>query len=163
MQYVEAVAKYGDMPRPWVFLAGGIVDCPDWQAEVVKRLEDLKVGTLLNPRRKNFPIHDPSASYEQIQWERHALWAADIVAFWFSDGPSVQPIVMFEFGHHLARYLLTQLPLLTVGVHPEYKRRTDVLIQLEVAKARKLRPVESIAEHAWGIYQLVKEWTEAKR
>ena len=55
-----------------VFLAGGITGCPDWQSDIVKMLSDTDL-TLLNPRRADFPIGDPDAAFDQIQWEHNAL------------------------------------------------------------------------------------------
>lgn len=51
---------------PSVFLAGGITNCPQWQQEVIDRLQGYEIEcTILNPRRANFPIGDPSAAREQ--------------------------------------------------------------------------------------------------
>lgn len=53
------------------FLAGGITGCPDWQKDIINSFEDsikdnIKNLVLFNPRRENFPIHDPNAANEQI-------------------------------------------------------------------------------------------------
>ena len=63
-----------------VFLAGGITDCPPWQDEVLKQLEEYHCEKLVvfNPRRKHFPINSKLAAEEQIVWEFNALEAADI-------------------------------------------------------------------------------------
>ena len=79
------------------FLAGGITKCPDWQAEVIKEILRLdeedranndEVATdytlvLFNPRRENFPINDPDASRNQIQWEFDALETMDMFSMYF--------------------------------------------------------------------------------
>jgi hypothetical protein len=127
MKYVEALDDYETFPRPWVFLAGGICNCPDWQAEIVKLLSDLDDGTLLNPRRKNFPIHDPGAARKQITWEFNAIKKADIFSMWFCAGPSDQPICMFELGANLWRFT----PI-CIGIEPGYRREQDVRIQMEL-------------------------------
>ena len=45
--------------------AGGISDCPDWQKTATAALDDLDL-TILNPRRSNFPLHDPNAEAAQV-------------------------------------------------------------------------------------------------
>lgn len=132
MKYVEAPNSLKNLERPWVFLAGGITNCEDWQTPMTQELQGkVSKGTILNPRRANFPMGDPSAAEKQIRWEHQALWRADVVAIWFAGGESVQPIVMFEFGGHLARRGLRQLRHLVVGVDPSYSRKADVELQLK--------------------------------
>lgn len=63
-----------------LFLAGGITNCPDWQSEMIEKLSFIKNLTVFNPRRKNFPIHDPKASEEQITWEFNWLKNSDIIS-----------------------------------------------------------------------------------
>jgi hypothetical protein len=126
--YVEAVTDYtGDLPS--VFLAGGITGCPDWQATAFDALADLPVA-VFNPRRKNFPIHDPSASAEQIAWEHRHLQRADVALFWFpASGPVVQPIALYELGRYASLVLEV-----AVGADPAYVRRQDVEIQMQLAR-----------------------------
>lgn len=125
--YVEAPDEYTGV-RSAVFLAGGITDCPDWQADAREMLEGLPV-VVLNPRRANFPIHDPSAAAAQIDWEFRHLRRADVVLFWFPASPSPQPIALYELGFHAS----AGKPL-AVGAEPGYPRRTDVLEQLAHAR-----------------------------
>jgi hypothetical protein len=166
VRYVEAVRDYADAPRPWVFLAGGITDCPDWQQEIRVALGggDLP-GTLLNPRRADFPIHDPNAAVEQITWEFHALNAADVFSMWFSAGPSVQPICMYELGRHLARwehdFAKCRRPgmRVCVGIEPGYLRAQDVLIQTKLVVEQdtpEIAIAASLAEHAENIAAAVR-------
>ena len=49
-----------------LFLGGGITNCPDWQKELIELLKDTPDLVMFNPRRANFPIHDPNAAEEQI-------------------------------------------------------------------------------------------------
>ena len=125
--YVEAPNEY-DGPGPSVFLAGGITGTFDWQADIVARLADLPL-MLLNPRRRNFPIDDPSAARGQIEWEYRHLRRASAVLFWFPS-ETLCPIALFELG---ARTLVPHQPLF-VGTHPDYQRRLDVQIQLRLAR-----------------------------
>jgi len=127
MRYVEAPERYytGDVG---LFLAGGITNCPDWQQEIRELLKDLDI-VIFNPRRKDFPIDDPDAAFDQIKWEFEFLNRADIILFWFSRG-SLNPIVLFEYGKWLSniKIPLTYKPLF-IGIDPEYERRQDVELQ----------------------------------
>lgn len=128
MQYVEAPQKYhGD--AVCVFLAGGIGNCPDWQADATRMLGNTDLA-VLNPRRKHFEVSwTREASEEQIGWEHAALRRADILLFWFPGGASVQPIALFELGYWLARF---DRPMV-IGCSPDYPRIDDVEIQTELA------------------------------
>ena len=130
MKYIEAPERYltGELS---IFLAGGITNCPDWQQEMVKLLKDLDI-VVFNPRRKDFPIGDPKAAYEQIKWEFEFLDRADMILFWFSRG-SLNPIVLFEYGKWLmnTRNKTNYKPIF-VGIDPEYARKQDVHIQTEL-------------------------------
>ncbi|WP_099906338.1 nucleoside 2-deoxyribosyltransferase domain-containing protein [Streptomyces sp. TLI_171] len=130
-RYVEAPERYepaaGDPPA--IFLAGGITDCPDWQAEAAELL--LADGlVVLNPRRSDFPIGDPAAAPAQIAWEyRHLHLPQVLTLFWFP-AEAVQPIALLEFGAALD----TPARPLAVGAHPHYPRRLDVLHQARLAR-----------------------------
>ena len=128
MKYIEAITLYSqeDLGAS-IFLAGGITNCPDWQQDMVGLLSDT-LYTLLNPRRKDFPIGDPNEALEQIAWEHNALRDADEILFWFPDD-TICPIVLYELG----AWSMTQKPIY-VGVHPEYQRRQDVEIQTNLVR-----------------------------
>lgn len=122
MIYVEAPNTYIGTELS-LFLAGGITDCPNWQHELVRSLSNTKLA-LYNPRRANFPIHDPSAANGQIEWEIQYLQKASAISFWFCR-ETLCPIVLYELG------LWSQpggKPIF-VGVDPEYQRKLDVIIQ----------------------------------
>lgn len=122
-RYIEAPDEYTGK-GPAVFLAGGITGCPDWQSEARDLIPCSVV--VLNPRRADFPIHDPSAAAAQIDWEYRHLRRADVVLFWFPDsGPIVQPIALYELGAHAASG-----KRIAVGADPDYIRRADVVLQL---------------------------------
>lgn len=110
-----------------VFLAGGITDCPDWQKEVMQSLYPVDV-VLFNPRRANFPIHDPGASEFQIKWEHEYLRQASAILFWFPC-ETLCPIVLYELG----AWSMTDKKIF-VGVHPDYKRKQDVEIQTRLVR-----------------------------
>jgi hypothetical protein len=119
-------------PTEWrgvhaTFLAGGITGCPDWQSDLIEILS----GTpriLLNPRRPDFPIHDPSASEKQIAWEHRHLRRADHIIFWFC-AATLCPIVLYELG----AWSMTDKPL-TIGIEPGYERERDVRIQTALVR-----------------------------
>lgn len=134
MKYIEALAEFKPNGEngyldgmPSIFLAGGITDCPDWQQELAGYLNSEKV-VLLNPRRKNFPIDDPNASYKQIKWEYDHLRKATVISFWFPK-ETMCPIVLFELG----TWVVSKKPLF-VGLDKEYKREQDVKIQTVLAR-----------------------------
>jgi hypothetical protein len=126
MNYIEAPKIYNGSAKS-VFLAGGISDCPDWHAEVIKTLSPFDV-TLLNPRRINFPMNDPSASTIQIKWEYEHLRKASAILFWFPC-ETLCPITLYELG----AWSMSDKPVF-VGVHPDYQRRQDVEIQTSLAR-----------------------------
>lgn len=128
MKCVEAPEVYTGKSKS-LFLAGGITDCPDWQADLVKLLKHENI-VLLNPRRKNFPIHDPNAALAQIKWEYNHLRKADYISFWFPK-ETLCPIVLYELG----AWSMAHKPIY-VGVHPEYKRKQDVEIQTALARPK---------------------------
>jgi Nucleoside 2-deoxyribosyltransferase like len=105
-----------------LFLAGGISNCPDWQADAGSMLADVE-GWALNPRRGG--VFDPSSAEKQIMWEHKALKIAKAILFWFPK-ETLCPITLYELGVFSQR---KHVPLF-VGVHPEYARKLDVVIQL---------------------------------
>lgn len=135
-----------------LFLAGGISNCPDWQKEVISVLEKVDPSDLVvfNPRRENFPIHDPNAAKEQISWEFKYLNMADIFTMYFCSGESDQPICMYELGRHLHRISKDNgwdniIDHVVVSVEDGYKRKNDVIIQTSLALER---PEEFVSTRA---------------
>jgi hypothetical protein len=135
MNVVTAPGLYAaHLPRPWCFLAGGISNCPDWQSDLIAALAPMDRlrpgvdGTFFNPRAATFDVKDPSATTRQICWEQMAMQQADIIGFWFARG-SDNPIVFFEYGTYLQRYLLTGSPEIVVGCDPDFRRTNDVVMQ----------------------------------
>ena len=112
-----------------LFLAGGITNCPDWQSNMVQLLEPIQNLTVYNPRRKNFPIHDPNAAEEQITWEYNHLRDSDIILFWFSRG-SLNPIVLYELG----RWGNSSDKPIIIGLDEEYERKQDVIVQTMLSR-----------------------------
>lgn len=126
-----------------VFLAGGISGCPQWQDTVIDLLADTSL-TLLNPRRTDFPIGDPAAAEGQIRWEYQHLHYAQAILFWFP-AETLCPITLFELG----RWSGQRKPLF-VGIHPEYKRRQDIEVQLGLERP-DVSPVYSLDDLAASV------------
>jgi hypothetical protein len=84
--------------------------------------------TVFNPRRKNFPIHDPNAALGQIKWEHNRFRESDILSFWFC-AETMCPIALYELG----AWSMTNKPIL-IGMDPGYSRRQDVEIQTELVR-----------------------------
>jgi len=131
MIYIESPNTYTPktlgLSKPKIFLAGGITNCPNWQEDMVKLLEDTDY-ILFNPRRENFPIHDPNAAFEQIKWEHNHLHYAYAILFWFPC-ETICPIVLYELG----AWSMKDKPIF-VGVHPDYQRKQDVEIQTKLVR-----------------------------
>lgn len=128
MIYIEAPNQLhveGDATT--VFLAGGIMGCPDWQSEMVDLLSDTNL-VLMNPRRRDFPMDDPTAAQSQIRWEYNHLRLADRILFWFS-AATLCPIVLYELG----AWSRTNKRLV-VGIEPGYQREQDVRIQTSLVR-----------------------------
>ena len=122
MKYIEAPDIY-NWEEKSLFLAWGISNCPDWQEEYINYFKDTSL-VLLNPRRTNFNVADKSVEIEQITWEHEHLERSDIISFWFWK-ETICPIVLFE----LWKYASSTKDI-CVWVHPEYQRKSDVIIQL---------------------------------
>lgn len=145
MKYIEAPAFYDPSAiHPAVFLAGGITDCPDWQADMVGLLDGLPLTTL-NPRRADFPIGDPADAQIQIAWEHYALRDADIISFWFPY-QTLCPIALYELG----AWSVTGKPI-CIGVHSAYQRKQDVEIQTALA-----RPEVKIVDNLHALADKIK-------
>lgn len=125
MKYIEAPTIYKGNKKS-LFLAGGITNCPDWQADLIKLLKNENI-VLFNPRWKNFPMNSKIAK-KQIKWEFDHLHKATAISFWFCK-ETLCPIVLYELG----AWSKTDKTLF-IGVHPEYKRKIDVEIQTKLIR-----------------------------
>jgi hypothetical protein len=111
-----------------VFMAGGITGTPDWQQELRAMLEDVEGLVLVNPRRAEFDVEDPTLAVTQIGWEFVSLRAADAILFWFPP-QTLCPIVLYELG----AWAGSDKPIV-VGTHPNYARAFDVEIQVGLVR-----------------------------
>lgn len=145
MKYVEAPTTWNGQD-PSVFLAGGISNCPQWQAAMVDLLCDTDL-TVLNPRRADFPIGDPSAAEAQITWEYWHLRRAGVISFWFS-AATLCPIVLYELG----AWSRSSKPI-AVGIEPGYEREQDVRIQTRLVRS-EVKIVDSLEYLAGAVVEL---------
>lgn len=113
-----------------VFLGGGISNCPDWQKEVIRDLQESNwTGTAISPRRSQMFSLQGEIANEQIEWEHAALSFSPTIAFWFPC-ETMCPITLFELGVY-SQQLDKRL---IVGTHPDYARRFDVIKQLSLSR-----------------------------
>ena len=133
MRVIEAPKSWYGEGNSYVFLAGGIVGCPDWQSVVIDGLSLLPDSVMvLNPRRKNFPMGDEYAGRQQINWEFDALSHCDMMTMWFC-AETIQPICMYELGRYVTRSQMGLRPeKICLGVDPAYERRFDVYNQMDL-------------------------------
>jgi hypothetical protein len=131
----EVLPEHLELP---IFLAGGISNCPDWQAQLIAQL-DAPTITLINPRREKYEDSEEVAR-AQIKWEYDAFklvendpfsagannWGS--VLFWFPE-ETLCPITLLELGK-----MTQQRTPIFVGVHPNYARKLDVEVQLQLAR-----------------------------
>ena len=145
MRYVEAPEAY-DGSRRSLFIAGGITGCANWQRSLVDLLQDTAL-VLLNPRRTDFALDDPTAAAVQIAWEHHHLRKATAISFWFP-AETLCPIVLYELG----AWSMTDKRLF-VGTHPAYQRRQDVFLQTGL-----VRPDVSLVLSLPALAAQIRKW-----
>lgn len=146
MKEIKSPEIFENNEMPSIFLAGGITDCYDWQSDMIKLLQNCNVQ-LVNPRRSDFDVTNPNMSEEQIEWEYKNLNIVDAVLFYFPS-ETLCPITLYELGVHA-----TKGTKLFVGCHPEYKRKFDVIKQLEL-----IRPEIVVYETLEELSKIVSEY-----
>lgn len=113
-----------------VFIAGGILGCPNWQNEFIdlftKNCDYNQKVTLFNPRRERFSDVDENEKIKQVCWEYKHLEISDIIVFWFSRG-TVNPITLYELGRWGNSQLSNKKIL--IGIDPEYEKKSSVITQ----------------------------------
>jgi hypothetical protein len=123
-----------------LFLAGSITGVEDWQDAIVETPTFRKVDQngrtnfltisdyfhTFNPRRANYDKLISGIEEEQITWEYHHINnMCENILFWFGK-ETVAPITLYEYGRALLTHNHSKI---WVGMHPEYPRKNDVLIQ----------------------------------
>lgn len=119
-----------------LFIAGSITGTENnnWQSKII----DLKPITfaptirecyhVFNPRRENYDGLIPGEEFRQIHWEYHTLKHCDHILFWFAS-ETLAPITLFELGSALNTHDHSKIH---IGIHPNYARKNDVIIQTEL-------------------------------
>lgn len=159
MRVLTAPSEINIMPNEIsIFLAGGIQKTENWQKSIIESLEESFANAPLvvfNPRRDNFPIHDPSAAFEQISWEYNGLNIADMFSMYFAEGETDQPICMYEYGKWLERKRQSgNWDTIVVSAEPKYRRYQDVIIQTGLVNP--YLPIgRSLEEHKLRITQMI--------
>lgn len=116
-----------------VFLAGGIVNCPNWQANAIAAIGDYYPDALiLNPRRSYFDVSDPRQTDIQMEWEVTNLRKVDVALFWYADADEAQAGVAHELG-----FIGESDQDFVIGVDPRFSRRHLVHAQLRYTWAHR--------------------------
>jgi len=144
MHYIEAPQAYHGN-EPSLFLAGGITGCPDWQKEMVAKLQGLPL-VIFNPRRTHFPQHI-NVDREQIEWEYTYLRKATAISFWFPE-ETLCPITLYELG----AWSMSDKKIF-LGVHPKYQRIVDIKIQTAL-----VRPDITLVQTLDELSQNIRSW-----
>ncbi len=142
-KYIEAPNRiaYHEI-KDWertVFLAGSITGATNWQAEASYQLNPH--FNIFNPRRKGIVNFPPEEDRIQIPWEYDSIEACKIILFYFSS-ETLAPITLFELGKVLRASAYTPWKKVYICIHPDYKRKNDVIIQTELENiefAKKIR------------------------
>jgi len=142
----ETYTKASSQEIP-VFMAGGISNCPDWQAWFPMLVGELDDVILINPRRDDFDTSDPEMTKKQITWEHSHLTRSYAILFWFPE-ETLCPITLYELG----RYASIVKPVF-VGCHPGYQRKADVDIQLSL-----IRPDIIVRDNMADLAQDLRTW-----
>ncbi len=156
MIHIQCPDKY---PTPHcqevrLFLGGAIAmgKAPLWQNDFVQMMSGVE-GCVFNPRRKDYDFNDPTLPRKQIQWEHDHWMIATHRLFWFAK-ESICPITLLELGRWMQidqgsdETIGTQLDHLFVGMDPEYEKRVDVEIQLELEHRQDVTIVYTLADLA---------------
>lgn len=128
---IQAPKKSNTYTTNKLFLAGGISNCPDWQKEFCKKLNQYNGDLIVyNPRRVGDLAKNGSDAEYQIKWEHQYLAYATHMIFWFPE-ESVCPITLFELGKYCELFKNEDAAnQIIVGIHPNYSRKFDLEIQL---------------------------------
>jgi len=141
--YLEAPHYLGDKKidnwQKTVFLAGSITGAENWQNRAASKLIDH--FNIFNPRRADFDTSNKKEERAQIIWEWTLLNIAEIVLFYFSH-ETLAPISLFELGALLEQQKTHSYKKLYICIHPEYKRKNDVIIQTELRNTQFARNIK---------------------
>lgn len=115
--------KVGEFSRISIFLAGGIKNCPNWQEDIIQKINYPVV--IYNPRREIYEEDNLNMLGRQIEWEKEHLKLSNIIIFWFPSD-SICPTSLFELG----LLLNSEDKKLFIGFDPKYERKDAMLFQV---------------------------------
>ena len=146
-----------------LFLAGGITNCRQWQKELINMFKNYQSQhgqlnlTIFNPRRQNFPIDDPNASFEQIKWQFEYIQKSDIFSMFFcGDTNSSQPICFYQLGKQLGLRKNNNFNNIVITAEPQFSRYEDVVIQTQLISNNGLNVFNNLNEHFKQIINVYK-------
>lgn len=111
-----------------IFLAGGCNS--SWRKDLIKEIND-KFGDkilIFDPYREDYK-QEFDWRFNQTVWENHTIDGSCIIAFWFENSGSPQPMSLIEFGQVLNDY-----KTFVVGIEKGYKHEQDILLKCATCK-----------------------------
>ncbi len=145
------------MIKDWsktIFLGGSITGATNWQKDAAKVL--VPYFSVFNPRRPAFDTSDESAERAQISWEYQYLEVTQINLFYFSH-ETLAPITLLELGATLESSKLQHYKKIYIAIHPEYKRKNDVIIQTQLRNPQFSKNITFSLDET--LQQIIKENT----
>ena len=148
----------------YVFLAGGITKCYNWQEDVIDSLLSNQIFdknildriVILNPRRSTFNINDATVTFEQIKWEYDAINNCDIFSMYFCNSESVQPICLYELGRIIENDNFN-INNTIISIENGYQREYDVIVRTALHSGSYILTTNATpSSHAFNIYNHCK-------
>lgn len=117
-----------------VYLAGSVIDCLDWRADLLKQLKDTKL-LVLNPRQR-VPLESGRGSIQQREhvqsvWEARYKGQVDVVVIWLPQEDRDKESLI-EYGYALGLRASNPSLTLIAGCHPGYAWSSEVRRRSEV-------------------------------
>ncbi len=125
---------------PSIFLAGGIDQAPNWQAEAIKLIYEKSkiVLNVFNPRRsERFTTEDYNGHWEQVTWEFEHLRKANVIIFWFPENAPCTTS-LFELGYWLGRCP----EKVVMGINPQHYKERSIKTQIELLSKELFPPLQ---------------------
>lgn len=135
-----------------VFLAGS-ASFP-WRIEFEKKLNDHEL-TLIDPTYKK---NDPWTRIDHIRWEHEHIDKADVLLAWLPANEetklhTLSLTTLFELG----RFAQMKEKKIVMGIHPEYYKRNEVMLQLSILRP-EVEIVSSLDELAVELNKIAETY-----
>ena len=161
----EYIPSPGDIT---CFLAGKMVNTPDWQQQVIdelKQFNDTEKLVIFNPRKFN-KRPPPSILGDYIRWEFNFLEMADILAVYLPKGES--PSSIYELARNVYRISRDHpeevSSRIIISIEPGFEFKLDVNLQIVLALENLMDNPDDVIDnnpnpkrHAERIYRSYKE------